>query len=290
MNPLLLPTSEPENWVEQFTATIQTQRERAREFLAVHQARIEQAEEAIQQRFQQFEKESFRQAAASDGPLERGTDDYQRHYKMALDDLHELKVKNAELQRNLAQARSLTEYLPGGESARDGKLDWEAEKQRILDALESDFDQNDPPQQTERLKIEDVLQATEKVIAEKDQEIEELRRRLEAQDDAAKIEAERSAAIDQVIDGDAEIRRERERLEQLQEQWQDKLRQAEVELSVERANLARQRAELEERAKASSAETRSETNAAGKVEQSVGGRWLARLGLVEADWTYRKRR
>ncbi len=290
MNPLLLPTSEPKNWVEQFTATIQTQRERAREFLAVHQARIEQAEEAIQRRFQQFEKESLRRTAVSDGPLEPGADEYQRRYKMALDDLRKLKITNAELQRNLAQARSLSEYLPGGESAQGGKLDWEAEKQRILAALESDFDQNDPPQQDERLKIEDVLQATEKVIAEKDREIEELRQRLEEHDSNAKIEAERSAAIDQVIDDDAEIRRERERLEQLQEQWRDKMRNAEVEWSVGRAKLARQNAELENRAKAGAAETPSDTSAAEKVEQSVGGRWLARLGLAESDWTYRKRR
>jgi len=117
---------------------------------------------------------------------------------------------------------------------------------------------------------------------------------LEEQGSDAKIETERSAATDRAIDGDAVIQRERERLEQLQEQWREKLRKAEVELSVERAKLARRHAELEERAKAGVAETPleagEEANAAEKVEQSVGGRWLARLGLVEADWTYRKRR
>ena len=62
-------------------------------------------------------------------------------------------------------------------------------------------------------------------------------------------------------------------------------------MSGERATLARRHAELEGRAKAGAAESPPETNAAEKkVEQSVSGRWLARLGLTEADWTYRKRR
>ncbi|MBU4397743.1 MAG: hypothetical protein KKE86_00265, partial [Planctomycetes bacterium] len=237
MDPLLLPTSEPENRVEQFAASFHAQRDRAREFLDARQARLKRAEDALERHLQRLEEES---AAAADGPAERGAgEDYRRRYEMALDDLRDLKAKHAELQRQLAQARSNTANRADGEPTRNGILDWEAEKRRILDALETDFDQSDRQQRVERLKIEDVLQTTGKVIAEKDREIEELRRRLEEQDGDAKIETERSAAIDRVIDGDAVIRRERERLEQLQEQWREKLRQAEVELSVERAKLAR---------------------------------------------------
>ena len=288
MDPLLLPTSESENWAEQFAASLHVQRDRAREFLDAHQARLKRAEDAIERHLQQPGEEP---AAAAGGLAEYcNGEGYRRRYEMALDDLRDLKAKHAELQRQLDQARSNAANLADGEPTRNGILDWEAEKRRILDTLETDFDQSDRQQQAERLKIEDVLQTTEKVIAEKDREIEELRRRLEEQDGDAKIETERSAATDRVIDGDAVIRRERERLEQLQEQWREKLRQAEVELSVERAKLARQHAELEDRAKAGAAETSPETNAAEKVEQPACGRWLARLGLTEADWTYRKRR
>ncbi len=288
MDPLLLPTSESENWAEQFAASLHVQRDRAREFLDAHQARLKHAEDALERHLQQLEEEP---AAAAGGLAEYcNGEGYRRRYEMALDDLRDLKAKHAELQRQLDEARSNTANRADGEPTQNGILDWEAEKRRILDTLETDFDQSDRQQQVERLKIEDVLQTTEKVIAEKDREIEELRRRLQQQDSDAKIETERSAATDRVIDGDAVIRRERERLEQLQEQWREKLRQAEVELSVERAKLARRHAELEERAKAGATETSPETNAAEKVEQSVSGRWLARLGLTEEDWTYRKRR
>lgn len=288
MDSLHLPTSEPENWVEQYAAALHAQRDRAREFFDSHLTRLQRAEDALERHLQRCEEES---TAATDGLPERGDEeDYHRRYEMALDDLRDLKAKYAELQRQMDQTRSKTENRADGEPTQNRILDWEAEKRRILDALETDFDQDDRQQRAKRLEIEDVLQTTEKVIAEKDREIEELRRRLEEQNGDAKIEDERSAAMDRVIDGDADIQREREQLEQLQEQWREKLRQAEVELSVERAKLARQHAELEERAKSGVSETPSETNAAEKVAQPACGRWLARLGLVEADWTYRKRR
>jgi len=286
MDPLLLPTPEPQNRLEQFTAFLQTQRERARELLAARRARLERAEDALEQHLRRLEEQAARRtAAASEEQFESvAGDDYRRRYEMALDDLRNLKAEHAELQRQLAQARSITEKLPAGEPIRGGNLDWEAEKHRILAALDSDFDQSDPAQRAERLRIEEVLQATERAIAEKNRETHQLQRRLQQQDRDAKVETERPAAIDRAIDDDAVIRKERERLEQLQEQWREKLCQAEVDLSMERAKLARQRAELDERGHS------PETNEAKAVEQPARGRWLARLGLTEADRVRRKQR
>ena len=64
--------------------------------------------------------------------------DLGRRYEMSLDDLRELKARNDDLQEQLARTRQA-----GGADAgqiRPGVLNWEAEKQRILAALEADFE------------------------------------------------------------------------------------------------------------------------------------------------------
>ncbi|MHC4181588.1 MAG: hypothetical protein ACYSWU_29185, partial [Planctomycetota bacterium] len=74
-----------------------------------------------------------------------------------MEDLRELKDQNAELREQLAQARS----APSAGPATGGALDWEAEKQRILAALESDSDEEDEQAAAERMKIEDVIRETD---------------------------------------------------------------------------------------------------------------------------------
>ena len=62
-----------------------------------------------------------------------------------------------------------------------GVLNWEAEKQRILAALEADFEEENEEDREEKLKIQDVIRKTDRVVAEKDREIGELRELLESQ-------------------------------------------------------------------------------------------------------------
>ena len=159
--------------------------------------------------------------------------------------------------------------------------------------MESDLDENDSDQRAERLKIEDVLRTTEKIIADRDREIQELQQRLQDAARGVRTAAGEATAIDQVLDGDAAVREEREQLKQLQEQWREKLRQAEIDLSVERATLARQRAELEERILSTedgSPQAPAAAGTANPAERSASGRWLARLGLTEADRVRRRQR
>ncbi|MBN1396069.1 MAG: hypothetical protein JW959_13690 [Pirellulales bacterium] len=277
MDPLLLPTPEAENWIERFAASIHAECRRAREFLAENRPRLERAEEALQR--------CVRPAEDGAAPATDACDDYRRRYEMALDDLQELKTKHAELQRQLDQARANPAARGGGPV-----IDWEAEKRRILEALESDGDEGDAVKKAERQKIEDVIHATDRALAAKDRELEELRRKLPHHGGGAPSEAEQAAAVERAIDADAEIKRERERLEQLQVQWREKLRQAEVELSVERAEIARQRAELEKRKNSESGNASKNMVQGEKPEQPANGRWLARLGLTEADREQRRRR
>ena len=75
-----------------------------------------------------------------------------------------------------------------------------------------------------------------------------------------------------MFDQDEIIREERENLKQLQQQWEEKLRKAEIDLSVERAKIARERAELEEQLR------EAQGGADGPREDEGGnkggGRWL----------------
>jgi hypothetical protein len=86
------------------------------------------------------------------------------------------------------------------------------------------------------------------------------------------------------------VREERENLQRIQEEWREKLRQSEVEISIERAKIARERLELEERMRSLELE-RTQSDAQGADASSAGkktkgrprGRWLARLGLQDDE-------
>ena len=56
-----------------------------------------------------------------------------------------------------------------------------------------------------------------------------------------------AAAVAQLLDTDELVRQERESLKQLQDGLREQLRKAEVDISLERAKLARERAELDEK-------------------------------------------
>ena len=88
-----------------------------------------------------------------------------------------------------------------------------------------------------------------------------------------------AAAVGQMIDQDTVVQQQRETLKRLQEQWMDKLREAEIDISRERAQLARQSVELDEKRRALEM-----LHPGGEAEAGAlgRGRWLARLGLKDA--------
>lgn len=221
-----------------------------------------------------------RLAEASRGGGDQAKKDLQRRYDMAMEDLRELKAKNAKLQEKLSRASSATATAA---PASDG-LDWEAQKQRILDSLESDFGEEDEEQQAERVKIEEVIQATDEVLADKDVEIAELKQLLENQSTSVGSMVVGAAALGEILDNDAIIQEERESLKRMQQEWEEKLRKAEVEISVERAKIARGRAELEEKIRILEKKGLMEEAEKGETDKSgkpVRGRWLAQLGLKD---------
>jgi len=207
-----------------------------------------------------------------------------------MEDVHELQAKNAELQEKLKAAQAGARSAP---AVSGGGLDWEAEKQRILMELESDFDEGDSEDEeadeerkAERLKIEKVVERTDKILAAKDQEIAELKQLLENQSGSLGSMAVGAAALGEMLDNDAVIQEERENLKRIQEELNAKLRKAEVDISLERAKIGRERAELEERLRAfeqqggKKDDTPESTDRAGTPTR---GRWRARLGLSSGD-------
>ena len=193
--------------------------------------------------------------------------DLRRRFEMAVEDVRQLKTEKAKLEQDLATVRR----SPGA-IADVVASDWEAQKRRMLATLEGD-EPTTPERKRERASIEGTIRITDEVVAEKDREIETLRQQL---DDAAGRTSD-----ERIIDADELIRTERERLVALEAELHEKLRAAEMELSMARAKLTRQDSELEKQRH--ELETLKKAGpslaASGSKIQEPKRRWLDKLGL-----------
>jgi hypothetical protein len=193
-----------------------------------------------------------------------------------------LKARNAELQQQLAAVKAAG---PAAVPQKGGVLNWEAEKQRILAALDSDSGTAGKPAKEEHLKVEEVVRRTDRMLADKEREIGELKNVLDHQSSNLGAVAVGAAALGEMLDKDAIVQEERQNLKRMQDEWRAKLRQAEIDISMERATIARERAQLEERLRAlesrAAAAATDKPNDTDKEGKPVRGRWLARLGLKD---------
>jgi chromosome segregation ATPase len=208
----------------------------------------------------------------------RRHEDMQRRYEMAMTDLKELKRTNAELESKL-KSRS-----DGGKTTAvgSGGMDWEARKQQMLAALEDD-DRGDAEAAQERETIQNAIELTDQIVAQKEQEIADLRRQLA--DRASAEGASTGAAVAELLNSDELIRQEREKLLKAEAEWREKIGRAEIDISVERAKIARDRMELEEKMRLyqSDQSSRAADGAPGAPDKAPRGRWLARLGLKDLN-------
>jgi len=248
--------------------------------LAQKLAQTEKLLDGMTERLSGMERQlASAQPSAGEGAA---AEEYRRRYEMAVQDVRELRTRNEELEKQL-QERS----AQGASAAATAgaALDWEAEKRRILAALEAEGEDDTEPGQKKRLELQAVVRSTDQIVAEKNREIVELRQLLENQSANLGSVAVGAAALGAVLDNDAIVKEERENLRRLQRESEEKLRQAEIDLSLERAKLARQRAELEEKLRSQgSQEAKGEDDpAAHKPEKPARGRWLSRLGLKDSE-------
>jgi chromosome segregation ATPase len=231
--------------------------------------------DALSARVEQLEQ---RPAAPIDLNGEQQLADLQRRFELAVEDVRELKTKNAKLESQLAAAASRS-HPP----ADSGGTDWESQKRRLLASLQ-DGEEGAAISNHERATIEGTIEITDSVVAEKDRQIAELQAQLAAGNEGAACQLERDAKIKELIDADEVIAEHRKRVRELELEMEQKLRTAELELSVERAKMARQKMELDER--------RSELESQRQAFELAGGppsqgqprrRWLAQLGLKDEE-------
>ncbi len=223
-------------------------------------------------------KESAKSESAKDDGSARKNEDLQRRFEMAVEEVRELKRANAELE---ARSTRRSDAPPAKATAGIG-LDWETQKQRLLASLEAD-DRDDREAVAERQTIEGTIRITDQIVAQKDREIAELKKQLA--EAASAGPAVNEADLAEVFNQDELIGQERERLKQSQAEWREKIGKAEISISVERAKIARERAELEEKLRIFQREQQARLpneppTEGGKPPRS---RWLARLGLKEVE-------
>jgi len=236
--------------------------------------------DSLQDRLAETEAQLAMAVASGEGVTDA---DLKKRFEMAVDDVRELKKRNAELEEKLAAARK----APASSTGDSGAMDWESQKKRMLASLESDFDASDGQQKKDKLTVDGAIRITDQVVAERDQEIAELKRLLDEQSGAVGDVAVGAAAIANMLDKDEFIQQERENVKQLQVEWREKLKQAELEMSVERAKIARERNELEEKSRRlqDQIDSMPGSNADGsaKKDKPARGRWLSKLGLKDSD-------
>jgi chromosome segregation ATPase len=235
--------------------------------------------DALTARVEELEQ---RPAAQMDADDEQQLADLQRRFELAVEDVRDLKTKNAKLESQLAAAASAR---PAGAPSHDaGGMDWESQKKRMLAALEG-VDESDEAAQHERATIENTIEITDAVVAEKDGQIAQLTAELEAARTAAPADdGARTRKINELVDADEVIAEHRKRSQEIEREMEEKLRAAELEVSVERAKLARQKSELEE--------LRANLEAQRQLYESTGTipppgaprrRWLSKLGIDGKD-------
>lgn len=163
-------------------------------------------------------------------------------------------------------------------------ISWEDRKQALLHMLEQQ-DQEELDNAEKILEMKQILEETSVQIQIREKEIADLRSLLEQQSIAANGIAVGAAAIANLVDADEIIAEERQRLKEMQAQWEQKQRQGEIEMSLERAKLARERLEIQEKLQQLAAERDSIQRAAEHSSQAAPaphkGRWWTRLGLKD---------
>ena len=255
----------PASWAKQMAEQLMAHQQRLRDFLALQRASLEQLRSELAvfcQADQEVGKKTLEapegsrwgaeglegiSAGESKGYTQLEPDpaqDFRHRYELALEDIRRLEAENQQLREQIERGRAV---LPTGSG--DGLESWEAFKRRVLAALEAEEAEEPtaPTTQQKRIQIEEVLTQTEALLAAKDQEVQTLRHLLENQAANLGAVAVGAAAVGQLLDQDEIIRQQRETLQRLEAEWREKLRQAEVELSLERAALARKQAELDEK-------------------------------------------
>jgi hypothetical protein len=207
----------------------------------------------------------------------------------------ELESLNENLAAQIAELRVKNDTHSQGMSRPAESMTWEERKAAILEQLHrEDSDVRYSPK--EKVALHELVEKTDREIGRRDEEISELRQLLEqqsttiqGQQDGDAAVAVGAAAFAQMFDTDEVIREEREKLKSIQLEWQEKLRKAEIELSLERAKMARERHELAQKQADMDEKLYRLAKEQPAVDEATASsaapkrRWLSQLGLGDGN-------
>ncbi len=211
----------------------------------------------------------------------------------------ELEQQNGDLASRVAD-NSVRDTVASVHSGSSDALSWEDRKKLILQQMEDDTFEAEAFHESLQAEASDetvdpiaYVKQLHTELARKDDELE--RRETEIHELQCLLEDQAgtreggvaigAAAIAEMVDSDDLIRQERDRLQQLQDEWQEKFRKEEIEASLERAKLSRERLELARKNSDLEEQLEHIRREARQTEESgtSSRRWLAKLGLAGAD-------
>jgi len=217
----------------------------------------------------------------------------------------ELEQQNSDLAAQVASS-TIRENVTAGGAERE-TLSWAERKELILQQLEADsfdaeafaaelggqrqcseaatrfdIESESPQQYVQRLCAR--LSQLEDDLAVRENEIRDLQHLLEVRPASCGEDlAAGAASIAERFDCDELLQQERQRLKELQLEWEEKFRQSEIEASLERAKLSRERQELAARQKEVDAELeRLRRRVHQESEKERPRKWLSQLGLASS--------
>lgn len=241
---------------------------------------------------EELREEVSRLRGHSDNQSDSGENDHREEVElrerleMATCEIIDLRSQNEELNERVSRLQINTAahgHMP--HLGQEG-MSWEERKKLLLAQLNAEQDGGEPEVTTaKRIEIDEVLRATETELARRDREIAELRSLVEQQSDARQGVAVGAAAVAQLIESDELVQEEREKLRNMQKTWEEKFRQSEIDLSMERAKLARERLQLAEQKQDLEAAIHAAAHNAivdpKDKSDPKARKWLSRLGLKE---------
>lgn len=221
---------------------------------------------------------------------------WQDRYSSLLEERDQLEEENVRLVAEISVARSSHPLSVLGAGKSPESMTWEQRKAAILEQLSrEDAGEAIPAQQV--LDIRKEVESLAAQLRASDSEIARLRKQLASRsascDGVAKqpaIAELAGADLSRQLESDSLIVEERRKLQAARQEWEEKLRRAEVELSMERAKLARDRRaleqkseELEERLSLLESQARDGRGKDAKEEDEPKRRWLKHLGLGDGN-------
>ncbi len=249
--------------------------------------------------------EELNAAANEISELRHGNEELHAELSRCNGSITDLESQNRDLADQIGTLK-LRQTVSTTESSTADALSWEERRELIIQQMEADtFDADEfveqlgkeknrgdtPHEVTPQTPLEYVnelatrLAKAESDVVHREGEVHELRILLQDQSEVRGSDVVvGAAAIAQMVDSDELVLAERDRLQQLQAQWEEKFRQSEIDASLERAKLSRERQELSKRSselEEQIAHIQREAKESEEFGENPSRRWLAKLGLTD---------